>query len=132
MRHILAATTDINTDRHPTPLSAARYQSLPFANQPAAANPPEYRLIDDGVVRHIPVGPAMVDDLDSAIDDRTVYFHLDCDVLEPGVVPTDYRVPNGISLDELGSVARRLAENRIVGVEVAEFEGSWGGNGSTR
>jgi arginase len=95
-------------------------------------DPPEYRLIDDGVVRHIPVGPAMVDDLDSAIDDRPVYFHLDCDVLEPGVVPTDYRVPNGISLDELGSVARRLAENRIVGVEVAEFEGSWGGNGSTR
>jgi arginase len=92
-------------------------------------DPPEHRLIDDGVVRHIPVGPAMVDDLDSAIDDRPVYFHLDCDVLEPGTVPTDYRVPNGMPLDELGSVARRLAENRIVGVEVAEFEGSWAETG---
>jgi arginase len=88
-------------------------------------DPPERRLIDDGVVRHIPVGPAMVDDLDSAIGDRPVYFHLDCDVLEPGIVPTDYRVPNGMSLDELCSIARRLAENHIVGVEVAEFEGSW-------
>jgi arginase len=92
-------------------------------------DPPEQRLIDDGAVRHIPVGPSMVDDLDSAIDDRPVYFHLDCDVLEPGTVPTDYRVPNGMSLDELGSVARRLAENRIVGVEVAEFEGSWAETG---
>jgi arginase len=92
-------------------------------------DPPEQRLIDDGAVRHIPVGPTMVDDLDSAIDDRPVYFHLDCDVLEPGVVPTDYRVPNGMSLDELGSVARRLAENRIVGVEIAEFEGSWAETG---
>jgi arginase len=92
-------------------------------------DPPEQRLIDDGAVRHIPVGPTMVDDLDSAIDDRPVYFHLDCDVLEPGVVPTDYRVPNGMSLDELGSVARRLAENRVVGVEVAEFEGSWAETG---
>jgi arginase len=52
--------------------------------------------------------------------DRPVYFHLDCDVLEPGLVPTDYRVPNGLSLDELSGVARRLAENAVVGVEVAE------------
>jgi arginase/N-omega-hydroxy-L-arginine amidinohydrolase len=94
-------------------------------------DPPEQRLIDDGAVRHIPVGPSMVDDLDSAIDDRPVYFHLDCDVLEPGTVPTDYRVPNGMSLDELGSVARRLAENRIVGVEIAEFEGSWAETGQS-
>jgi arginase len=71
----------------------------------------------------------MVNDLDSAIDDRPVYFHMDCDVLEPGIVPTDYRVPNGMSLDELGSVARRLAENDVVGVEVAEYEGTWAGTG---
>jgi arginase len=90
---------------------------------------PERRLIDDGVVRHIPVGPGMADDLDVAIGDRPVYFHLDCDVLEPGIVPTDYRVLDGMSLDELGSVARRLAANRIVGVEVAEFEGSWSETG---
>jgi arginase len=38
-------------------------------------------------------------------------------------------VPKGMSLDELGSVARRLAENRVVGVEVAEFEGSWAETG---
>jgi arginase len=89
----------------------------------------ERRLIDEGVVRHVPVGPDMLENLAAAIGDRPVYFHLDCDVLDPGIVPTDYRVPNGMSLDELGSVARRLAENHIVGVEVAEFEGSWAETG---
>jgi arginase family enzyme len=94
-------------------------------------DPFERRLIDEGVVRHVPVGPNMLDDLDAAVGDRPVYFHLDCDVLEPGLVPTDYRVPNGLSLDELGGVARRLAENAVVGVEVAEFEVSWPDTGAT-
>jgi arginase/N-omega-hydroxy-L-arginine amidinohydrolase len=93
-------------------------------------DPFERRLIDDGVVRNIPVGPAMVADLDAAIGDRPVYFHLDCDVLEPGLVPTDYRVPNGMTLDELSRVAMRLAANSVVGVEVAEFEGSWSDTGA--
>jgi len=47
-----------------------------------------------------------------------------------GLVPTDYRVPNGLSLDELSGVASRLAENAVVGVEVAEFEGSWSDTGA--
>ena len=93
-------------------------------------DPFERRLIDDGVVRNIPVGPAMVADLDAAIGDRPVYFHLDCDVLDPGLVPTDYRVPNGMTLDELSRVATRLAANVVVGVEVAEFEGSWSDTGA--
>ena len=81
-------------------------------------------------MRHVPVGPNMLEDLDTAVGDRPVYFHLDCDVLEPGLVPTDYRVPNGLSLDELAGVASRLAENAVVGVEVAEFEGSWSDTGA--
>jgi arginase len=88
-------------------------------------DPFERRLIDEGVVRHVPVGPGMLDDLDAAVGDRPVYFHLDCDVLEPGLVPTDYRVPNGLTFDELAGVARRLANNPVIGAEVAEFEGSW-------
>ena len=93
-------------------------------------DPFERRLIDEGVVRHVPVGPAMLEDLDAAVGDRPVYFHLDCDVLDPGLVPTDYRVPNGLSLDELSRVATRLAMNFVVGLEVAEFEGSWSDTGA--
>ena len=92
-------------------------------------DPLERRLIDEGVVRHVPVGPSMAADLDAAVEDRPVYFHLDCDVLEPGLVPTDYRVPNGLGFDELADVATRLADNRVVGIEVAEFEGTWADTG---
>lgn len=93
-------------------------------------DPFERRLIDEGVVRHVAVGPGMLDDLDAAVADRPMYFHLDCDVLEPGLVPTDYRVPDGLSFDELSGVARRLAENTVVGVEVAEFEGVFADTGA--
>ena len=71
----------------------------------------ERRLIDEGVVRHVPVGPNMLDDLDAAVGDRPVISTLTAMSSKPGLVPTDYRVPNGLSLDELGGVARRLAEN---------------------
>lgn len=80
-------------------------------------------------MRHVPVDPGLLDDLDAAVGDRPVYFHLDCDVLQPGLVPTDYRVPNGLSFTELAAVTRRLAENAVVGVEVAEFEGTWAESG---
>jgi arginase len=92
-------------------------------------DPFERRLIDEGVVRHVPVGPALLSDLDTAVGDRPVYFHLDCDVLEPGLVPTDYRVPDGLSFTELAAVANRLGANEVVGVEVAEFEGTWAETG---
>jgi arginase/N-omega-hydroxy-L-arginine amidinohydrolase len=92
-------------------------------------DPFERSLIDEGVVRHVAVGPGMLEDLDAAVGGRPVYFHLDCDVLEPGLVPTDYRVPNGLTFDELAGVATRLAANPIVGVEVAEFEDVWTDSG---
>ena len=88
-------------------------------------DPPEQDLIDNGVIRHVPVGPTLVDDLADAVADRAVYFHLDCDVLEPGIVPTDYTVPDGLTLDDLHAVAVMLGRNKIIGVEVAEFEGTW-------
>ena len=91
-------------------------------------DPPEQDLIDSGIIRHVPVGPMLVDDLAAAVADRAVYFHLDCDVLDPGIVPTDYSVPDGLSLDDLHDVAKMLGRNRIIGVEIAEFEGIWPGS----
>ena len=107
---------DLNTPESSTPTISAgwRYRA---GTVWAGSGFFERRLIDEGVVRHVPVADML--GLDAAVD-RPVYFHLDCDVLEPGLVPTDYRVPNGLSLDELSGVARRLAENAVVGVEVAE------------
>lgn len=83
---------------------------------------PEQRLIDDGAVVLIPVGDDIADRLRTAIAGRPVYVHLDCDVLEPGTVPTDYRVPHGITLEQLRDCAAALAEHDIVGIEIGELE----------
>ena len=49
-------------------------------------------------------------------------MHLDCDVLDPGIVPTEYAVTGGLTLDALRAVAEVVAEHEVVGVEIAEFE----------
>jgi arginase len=57
-----------------------------------------------------------------AIGKRKVYVHLDCDVLAPGLVPTDFRVPGGFSFAKLRDVCCALAKLPLVGLEIAEFQ----------
>ncbi len=92
-------------------------------------DPAEQRLIDEGVVRAVPCGPDLAARVREAVAGRSVYFHLDCDVLEPGIVPTEYRVPGGLSLAELHGVAAVLAEHEVVGLEIAEFQSAWAEGG---
>jgi len=84
-------------------------------------DPFERNLVDDGVIK-LAAGPAMLDDLDSYVGDTPLYFHLDCDVLEPGIVPTEYEATDGLSLEDLNQVALRLADNEVIGLEIAEME----------
>jgi arginase len=72
-------------------------------------DPPEQALVDAGTVR-LAAGPHLMDQLDRYVGDSPVYFHLDCDVLEPGTVPTDYRVPGGLGLDDHADYARPLVD----------------------
>ena len=65
-----------------------------------------------------------VGELEQSLGDGPVYVHLDCDVLEPGIVPTEYRVPGGLSLRQLQAALAVLARREVVGLEIAEFEGS--------
>lgn len=88
-------------------------------------DPFEQELVDEGTVQLVPVGDHIATRLQEATSDRPVYFHLDCDVLEPGIVPTDYTVPGGLSLADLHDVAEVLAASDVVGVELGEFEGVW-------
>lgn len=73
----------------------------------------------------------MLSQLRRAIAGRPVYIHLDCDVLEPGIVPTDYRVPDGLTLDQLHAICQVLAKEQLVGMEIAEFENAWSESGGT-
>ncbi len=85
-------------------------------------DPPEQRLIDQGLITLVPPGPKLAERVAAAVAGRPVYMHLDCDVLEPGIVPTDYRVPGGLDLTELHDAMQALAVSRVLGMEVGEFE----------
>jgi arginase len=91
-------------------------------------DPPEQQLIDTGTITLVKVGPSMADDLRSSVAGRPVYVHIDCDVLDAGTVPTDYRVPDGMTLDDLRATASALAESEIVGIEIGELESTADGD----
>lgn len=85
-------------------------------------DPAEQELIDAGGVALVKVGSSMADDLRDVVAGRPVYVHIDCDVLDAGAVPTDYLVPDGLSLADLRAASEVLAESEVVGLEVGELE----------
>ena len=88
-------------------------------------DPFEQDLIAEHNIPHIKPKTDLVKELRSAINGRPVYVHLDCDVLEPGIVPTDYKHDGGLSLDDLRACCEVIAEHDFVGIEIAEFQNSW-------
>ncbi|MGH8778240.1 arginase family protein [Paraburkholderia sp.] len=90
-------------------------------------DPSERALIDAGALTLVPAGDRLAERLRTAIAGREVYVHLDCDVLNPGIVPTEYAVDGGLSLDELSAAAQVLADSGAIGLEIAEFEDGWSG-----
>jgi arginase family enzyme len=56
-------------------------------------------------------------------DEGPVYVHLDCDGIDPSVMPVQFPVPGGLSLDEVRDTLRALADaGRLVGIEVTALE----------
>jgi arginase len=92
-------------------------------------DPAEQALIDSGVLRLVPPGEALAERLCAVVGHAPVYVHLDCDVLDPGIVPTEYQVPGGLSLVALQQALAGLARNEIIGFEIAEFEAHWAAGG---
>lgn len=87
-------------------------------------DPFEAQLIREKAICHIPPGETIADRLQAAIGGRPVYVHIDCDVLDPGIVPTDYVHEHGLSLDQLHGACAAIARSDVIGVEVAEFQSS--------
>lgn len=92
-------------------------------------DPAEQDVIDAYGVRVVPVQDDMASALRQAIAGRPVYVHLDCDVLEPGIVPTDYAARGGLTLAQLRTACAAVGEGLCVGLEIAEFEGTWRDSG---
>lgn len=89
----------------------------------------ELELMRARGVRHIKPGRDIFAELRAAVGRRAVYVHLDCDVLEPGLVPTEYRCDGGLSLLDLRQAFEALALGDVLGLEVAEFQDAWEANG---
>ena len=85
-------------------------------------DPAEREVVDSGSITLVPVGPNMAEDLRRVVAGNPVYVHIDCDVLDPGTVPTDYHVPFGTTLAQLNACSIALAHSEVVGVEIAELE----------
>lgn len=85
-------------------------------------DPAEQEVIDRGDVAFVPVGATVASELAALVAGRPVYVHIDCDVLEPGEVPTEYLVPGGLTLDDLRECALALAGSELVGIEIGELQ----------
>lgn len=68
-------------------------------------------------------GKGLPQRLTAAIAERPVNLHLDCDVLQPGLVRTDYTAPRGLTLEDLHACADAGSFSEVLGLEIAEFEG---------
>jgi arginase len=90
-------------------------------------DPPELVRIDAGQIRLVPVGAGLGPRLTEAIGGRRVYVHLDCDVLNAGLLATEYQVPGGLQWIELRDAFESLAAHELVGLEITEYEASWPG-----
>lgn len=88
-------------------------------------DPFEIELIEKSALVYIPFEEGYLDKLRQALNNRPVYMHLDCDVLEPGIVPTDYVHSGGMQLSDLKNACEVLAHSEIVGLEIAEFQYAW-------
>lgn len=85
-------------------------------------DPGEKDVVARFPIRNIPIGPRMVEELIETVDGRDVFLHFSCDVLRPGIVPTDYTVEGGLSIDTVLNAARALATKRVVGLQISELE----------
>ena len=92
-------------------------------------DPYELDLIAKHGIPHIKPGADLANDLRTAIAGRPVYVHFDCDVLEPGIVPTDYQCEGGLSLEDVRACCEVIAEQDFVGIEIAEFQNAWDADG---
>ena len=84
----------------------------------------ERQLIEKSGVRIIPPAQVTPANILQAIGNAPVWIHIDWDVMEPGYLPADYSVPNGLLPQQIKSLFSCIGRDRIRGIELAEFNAS--------
>lgn len=88
-------------------------------------DPAEHAAIAEHRITVVAPHPNLAQQVGDVVAGRPVFFHLDCDVLNPDIVATDFAEPGGIDLSTLGELAFALAESsQVVAIELAEYEGA--------
>lgn len=82
----------------------------------------EKHVIANSPIRIIASGPLMREELAATIAGRDVFVHFSADVLRPGIVPTDFQVADGLTIDTVAEAARTLAHERVIGLQITELE----------
>lgn len=85
-------------------------------------DPEEAEMIALQGARIIPASKMSPEAVVSAVNGRKVWIHIDWDVLEPGYVPADYKVPGGLLPGQIQALLSALAPDQVLGLEVAEYQ----------
>ncbi|WP_052850162.1 arginase family protein [Streptomyces avicenniae] len=81
----------------------------------------ERALIAQAGVRVIPPPEATAENVLAAVGEAPVWVHIDWDVLDPGPVPADYTVPDGMTPEQIRAIFEAIPASRLIGFEIAEF-----------
>lgn len=81
----------------------------------------ESDLLNKAGVRVISAREATAENVLNAVNGSPVWVHIDWDVLEPGYVPADYTVPDGLLPEQIRAMFRSIPPTQLRGVELAEF-----------
>ena len=84
-------------------------------------DPAEGELLRKAGVRILPPAEATAENVLAAVNGARVWIHVDWDVLEPGYVPADYQVPDGLLPTQLKAIFAKLPAEQFLGIELAEF-----------
>ncbi|PHM38491.1 arginase family protein [Xenorhabdus innexi] len=85
---------------------------------------PEHELLQKYGVRIIPPAEATPENILKAVNGSPVWLHIDWDVLEPGFLPADYSVPDGMLPSQIQAIFEAMPLEQILGIELAEFNAS--------
>ncbi|WAC71201.1 arginase family protein [Roseateles sp. SL47] len=84
----------------------------------------ERALLADAGVRILPPAAVTPEAVLAAIGDAPVWVHIDWDVLDPGHLPADYSVPNGLHPHQIRALFEAIPAAQLRGMELAEFNAS--------
>lgn len=84
-------------------------------------DPGERELLNAAGVRIIPPAQVTSENVLKAIDGAPVWIHIDWDVLEPGYLPADYSVPDGLLPSQIRALFESIPLTQLRGIELAEF-----------